>query len=149
MPRNAVGLKKYLRRDGLIGSKTSDNPHTPPSLRDGTLHPVHSHILRVQHPPRERIPAVPKRTEEGEEVGGVLAVDSSRHVLPNDVSGSKLSGKAHEVEGEAGARAASLLHPGPLARDGHILAGRSPGEDVKPSVEKKSDCSICDFLSIV
>ena len=101
MPRNAVGLKKYFSSAGLIGSKTSDNPHTPPSLRQATLHAVHSDILRVQHPPRERIPAVPKRTEEGEEVGGVLAVDSSRHVLPNDVSGSKLSGKAHELEREA------------------------------------------------
>ena len=82
MPRNAVGLKKYLRRDGLIGSKTSDNPHTPPSLRDGTLHPVHSHILRVQHPLCDSIPAVPKRTDEAQEVGGVLGIDTSRHVLP-------------------------------------------------------------------
>ena len=85
MPRNAVGLKKYLASEGFIGSKTSDNPHTPPSLRHGTLHPVHSHILRVQHPPRERIPAVPKRTEEAEEVGGVSAVNATADILPYNI----------------------------------------------------------------
>ena len=85
MPRNAVGLKKYLASEGFIGSKTSDNPHTPPSLRDGTLHPVHSHILRVQHPPRERIPAVPKRTEEAEEVGGVSAVNATADIFPYNI----------------------------------------------------------------
>lgn len=82
MPRNAVGLKKYLASEGFIGSKTSDNPHTPPSLRDGTLHPVHSHILRVQHSPCDRIPALPNRVGESEEVGGVLGINTARHVFP-------------------------------------------------------------------
>jgi hypothetical protein len=101
MPRSATGLKKYLRRDGLIGSKTSDNPHTPPSLRDGTLHPVHSHILRVQSPPADTIPAVPKRQEDVGEISSLVRREHSDHVFVDEPSGPYFANNADKLEDEA------------------------------------------------
>jgi hypothetical protein len=67
MPVQAFAVKKY--RGGISPvSKTSNNEHTPSSLRDSPSKPVHSHVLSVQHSVGEPIPEFDQAPEEGTKV---------------------------------------------------------------------------------
>jgi hypothetical protein len=68
IPAQALDERKYLSRDGLVGSKTSDKPHTTSSLGDCERKRLCSGKLCVQNPPGEAVPAFDQRTEEGSEV---------------------------------------------------------------------------------
>jgi hypothetical protein len=67
-PAHALWLKKNRCGTRGVSSSTSDNEHTLPSLLDGTSVSVHSHILSVQHPPGDAIPAFNQRPDEGTKV---------------------------------------------------------------------------------
>ena len=67
IPMHAFALKENLGGTFTV-SKTSDNEHTSPALRDGTGMPVCSAPLSVQDPVGPPIPQFPQRPEEGTKV---------------------------------------------------------------------------------
>ena len=58
IPRQALGLKKYFCRCSPGISKTSDNEDSTAALGD-------SEVLSVQHSPRDAIPDVNQRFDDG------------------------------------------------------------------------------------
>ena len=108
-------------------SKTSDNEHTAPALRDGFLVPVHSAPLSVQHPVGPPVPQLPQRPEEGTKVPSSSRRQHAGDVLPDNPSRPKTLSDAkkdkHEVS--SGVRE-SLAEP----RDGEGLAGGSSHKNV-------------------
>jgi hypothetical protein len=79
----------------------TDEPNTPPALRDCPLEAVHSGKLRVQNTPRESIPAVPKRQDEVGEISSLVAGKHAGYVFEEDVSRPYFSDKPDKVEAEA------------------------------------------------
>ena len=67
IPLHAFALKENLGGT-LPVSKTSDNEHTSPALRDGAWVPLCSHPLSVQDPVGPPIPQFPQRPEEGTKI---------------------------------------------------------------------------------
>ena len=79
----------------------TDEPNTPPTLRDSPLEAVHSGKLRVQNTPRESIPAVPKRQDEVGEISSLVRGKHAGYVFEEDVSRLYFTDKADKVEAEA------------------------------------------------
>ena len=88
IPLHAFALKEN-RCGSVPVSKTSDNEHTPPSLRDGAWVPLCSDPLSVQHPVGPPIPQLPQRPEEGTKVPSSSARQDSGDILPDNPSRPK------------------------------------------------------------
>jgi hypothetical protein len=71
IPAQALALKKYCGGTAPV-SKTSDNEHTVPSLRDGAPVAVHSHVLSVKNAVGEPIPEEAQEPEEGAKVPSLV-----------------------------------------------------------------------------
>lgn len=99
IPRQAFGLKKYRGGTSPV-SKTSDNEHTPSSLRDSPSKPVHSHELSVNDPIGPPIPEFFQPPEDGAKRPSAVLRQDTGDVLPNDPFGTVAISDSKKSESE-------------------------------------------------
>jgi hypothetical protein len=108
-PTQAFRLKKNFSGTLPVGSSTSDNEHTPSSLRDGTRVTVHSHPLSVQHSVGEPVPELDQRPEEGTKVPSSSRRQDTRDVFPDEAARPDAINQAEIDEGEVSAGVCETL----------------------------------------
>jgi hypothetical protein len=118
IPAQAFGVKKYRCGTGLV-SKTSDNEHTVSPLRDGTLEPVHTHVLSVQHSVGPPVPELAQCPEEGTKVPSFSTRQDAGDILPDHPLGPYAVNKSKKDEGQVATR---VSHSSSQASDGKRLA---------------------------
>jgi hypothetical protein len=110
-----------------VSSSTSDNEHTPSSLRDGARVRFHSHELRVENSVGEPIPEFCHPPEQGTKIPSSVRRQDTWDVLPDGVPRLDLVD-----DGEPGEREVSSLVCESFAEtgDGEGLTGRSAHENI-------------------
>jgi hypothetical protein len=83
IPLQAFGESEYFSGSAPV-SRTSDNEHTSPALRDGSGPSPHSHVLSVQHSVCEPIPELHQRPEEGAKVPSSVRGQNTGDIFPHN-----------------------------------------------------------------
>lgn len=120
MPRQAFGLKKYLRGTSRV-SKMSDNEHTTPPLSD-------SEKLAVQDAVGPPIPAVRQPSDDNPHIPSTVRAEQTRDVFEKNPGGKDGFDDAEEGEPQTGSGASKSAA---LSSHGQILAGKSADEHIR------------------
>jgi hypothetical protein len=127
MPLQAFADSENLGGSGPV-SKTSDNEHTSPALRDGSGPSTHSHVLSVQHSVGPPIPEFAQRPEEGAKVPSSATRQDTGNIFPDNPSRLEPSSNRKVCEHEVAAR---ICEPLPEAGDAEGLAWCSSDQNVE------------------
>ena len=132
IPAQAVGLKEYFSgtldcsawlRKAILGYADEEDPAS--SLG-------HSGKLRVQHAPRQRIPAFFQLPEQGSKCPSSVLRQGTGDVFPNAVRWLNLSNSSDVLEHELSALIGESFS---LSGDAECLAGASAHDDICFSME--------------
>jgi len=127
MPAHAFWLKKNRCGTREVGSSTSDNEDTLPSLGHGTSVAVHSGVLSVQDPVGPPIPEVFQPPEEGSKRPSSVLRQDTRDIFPDDPAWAKCASQSEELQRKASSRVGKSLSES-CDREG--LAGCSSDKEV-------------------
>ena len=149
IPRQAFGLKKYV--SGTFSSKICDKKDSCPALGNTPELSVEKPVSHAPSVSQVHVGVGPSvftrrrhlggrlfnaddRFEDRLEVCAAVAAEGAGHVLPDDVSRFISIGFLphffHDADRFMEQAGAFAIQPGPLARDGHILARAAEGDDV-------------------
>jgi hypothetical protein len=120
IPRQAVGLKKYLGGTSPGSVSTSDNEHTAATLGD-------SEPLSVKNAVGGPIPQFCQRPENGSHVGAVARRQKAGDVFEKNPAGSDTLNDSHGVEEQPASLASQSST---LASHTEVLAGESATDEL-------------------